>query len=43
MGITIWGDKKKNNFLTFMGKILTELGLPFPPERSPFYLYDKID
>lgn len=38
LGITIWGNKASNNFLTLLGRALNALGLPPPKDRSPFYL-----
>lgn len=38
LGLTIWGDKTKNNFVTMFPRAVQALGLPLPKDRSPFYL-----
>lgn len=43
LGLTIWGDKTKNNFTPMFGKAVMALGLPPPKDRSPFYLRELID
>lgn len=43
LGITIWGNKTSNNFITLFGKAVQALGLPMLGDRSPFYLNELID
>lgn len=40
LGITIWGDKKKNNILSCIDKAMVEHG--YPEEEGKFYLFKKI-
>ena len=42
MGITIWGEKSKNNFTTIIGRAIKELGLELLQKRSPFYYQEVI-
>jgi hypothetical protein len=43
LGITIWGDKTKNNFITLLGKAMNSLGLQTSKDRSPFYLCELMN
>jgi hypothetical protein len=43
MGVTIWGNPEKNNFLTLSDKGKKALGIEPSSARSFFHLYGKID
>jgi len=39
MGVTVWGDPKKNNFLGIIGNVIKECGFEVPNARSNFHMY----
>lgn len=43
MGVSVWGNKDNNNFMTTMRSSIIESGFTLPEERSNFYLYKKVD
>lgn len=42
LGVTIWGDKSKSNFLTILKEALQASGLPEPSSRSNFHLFQRL-
>lgn len=43
LGVTVWGDKDKNNLMGAMRSSILEAGFDLPNERSNFHLYRKVD
>lgn len=42
LGVTIWGDRKKSNFMTLPHEAMNKLGLPIPNIRDNFYLFNNL-
>ena len=42
LGLTVWGDPKKNPVFSYGMKLMKEAGLNDPKGRSNFFLYNEI-
>lgn len=42
LGLTVWGDRNKNNVFSLVEDISKENGVTPPNARSNFFLYEKI-
>ena len=42
LGVTVWGDKNRNNLMKSIREAILESGATLPEERSPFYLHEKV-
>lgn len=42
LGVTVWGDKNKNNYLDSVRISILESGFELPNARSNFHLYKKV-
>lgn len=43
LGLTVWGDKTKSNFMTLPEKYKLEKGIPLPNMRENFHLFNRLD
>ena len=43
MGISVWGDKNKNNLMMSIRESILEIEADLPEERSNFHLYNKVE
>ena len=43
LGVTIWGDQTKSNFLTIPDEAMKAHGIELPAKRTNFHLYNKLE
>ena len=43
LGLSVWGDKSRNNFHGQISDTIKEMGLEMAPSRSNFHLFKKIE
>lgn len=41
-GVSVWGNKTENNFMSAIREAILENGFDLPPQRSNFHLYKKV-